>query len=242
MWWSGGWSIAIWAPSREIERCTWKAKYPTQAAIDAKRYELGDIGFRREMLLQVVPEEGQDVHPEDIHYYDDPPFDDGNHLAHGVDLAISTKESADYTAIVTGEVTWNGQQLEIYVQPNPVLRKMGFHETMDTMDNIRKSSTMSSLWFIESVAYQQAAIEEMERRAFAVTAMHPIKDKRARLRVAARYIKNGTVKFPRQGCERLLQQLLGFGAERYDDGVDGLVWLVLGVAGDGIEQQVVHYI
>jgi hypothetical protein len=31
----------------EIERCTWKAKYSTQAAIDAKRNELGDIGFRR---------------------------------------------------------------------------------------------------------------------------------------------------------------------------------------------------
>jgi len=39
----------------------WKAKYPTQAAIDAKRDELGDIGFRREMLLQVVREEGQVV-------------------------------------------------------------------------------------------------------------------------------------------------------------------------------------
>jgi hypothetical protein len=25
-------------------------------------------------------------------YYDDRPFDDGNHVAHGVDLAISTKE------------------------------------------------------------------------------------------------------------------------------------------------------
>jgi hypothetical protein len=76
----------------EFERCTWKAKYPTQESIDRKRQELGDIGFRREMLLQVVPEEGQDVLPEDIHYYDDPPFDDGNYLAHGVDLAISTKE------------------------------------------------------------------------------------------------------------------------------------------------------
>jgi hypothetical protein len=36
------------------------------------------------------------------------------------------------------------------------------------------------------VAYQQVAIEEMERRAFSVQAMHPIKDKRARLRVAAK--------------------------------------------------------
>ena len=64
----------------EAERCTWKAKYPTQEAIDRKRDELGDIGFRREMLLQVVPEEGQDVLTEDIHYYDDPPS--MTHLSH----------------------------------------------------------------------------------------------------------------------------------------------------------------
>jgi hypothetical protein len=53
---------------------------------------------------------------------------------------------------------------------------------MDTLDNVRKSSAMSSEFFVEAVAYQQAAIEEMERRAFSVQAMHPIKDKRARLR------------------------------------------------------------
>jgi predicted phage terminase large subunit-like protein len=226
----------------EIERCTWKAKYPTQEAIDQKRNELGDIGFRREMLLQVVPEEGQDVLPEDITYYDDPPFDDGNYLAHGVDLAISTKESADYTAIVSGEVTWPKGQLKIFILPNPVIRRMGFHDTMDTMDNIRRSSIMSSEWYVESVAYQAAAIEEMERRNFAVTAIHPIKDKRARLRVAAQYIKNGTVEFPRTGCERLLQQILGFGGEKFDDGVDGIVNLILGVAQAGIEEQVVHYV
>jgi hypothetical protein len=162
----------------DIERCTWKAKYPTQEAIDQKRQELGDIGFRREMLLQVVPEEGRD------------------YLAHGVDLAISTKESADHTAIVTGEVTWPSGKLEVYVQPNPVIRRMTFSETMEALDNVRHSTTMSSEFFVEAVAYQQAAIEEMERRAFAVQAMHPIKDKRARLRVAARYIKMGIVKIP----------------------------------------------
>jgi predicted phage terminase large subunit-like protein len=226
----------------EVQRCTWPAKYPTQEAINRKREELGDIGFRREMLLQVVPEEGQDVHPEDIHWYDEPPFDDGNYLAHGGDLAISTKESADCTALVSGEITWPNGMLEIYVQPNPLNRRMSFHETMDAFDNVRHSSVMSSEFYIEAVAYQQVAIEEMERRAFSVKAMHPIKDKRARLRVAARYIKNGTVKFPRKGCEQLLDQLFGFGAEKHDDLVDALVWLILGVAGDGIEQQVIHYV
>jgi hypothetical protein len=50
------------------------------------------------------------------------------------------------------------------------------------------------------------------------------------------------VKFPRHGCEMLLTQLLGFGSEKFDDGVDGLVWLILGVAGAGIEAPVVHYV
>jgi len=145
----------------EIERCTWKAKYPTQEAIDQKRQELGDIGFRREMLLQIVPEEGQDVLLEDIHYYDDPPFDDGNYLAHCVDLAISTKESADYTAVVSGEVTWLNGKLEIYIQPHPVNRRVTFSETMEALDDIRHSSNMSSEFFVEAVTYQQAAIEEM---------------------------------------------------------------------------------
>jgi predicted phage terminase large subunit-like protein len=226
----------------EYERCTWKAKYPSQAAIDQKRNELGDIGFRREMLLQVVPEEGQDVHPEDITYYDDPPFDDGNHLAHGVDLAISTKESADCTAIVSGEVTWPGGKLEVYILPHPIIRRMSFTDTMEALDQVRKSSPMSSEFYVESVAYQAAAIEEMERRAFSVQAMHPIKDKRARLRVAARYIKMGVVKFPRQGCEQLLTQLLGFGGEKHDDAVDALVYLILGLVGDGIEEQKVHLV
>jgi hypothetical protein len=203
---------------------------------------IGDIGFRREMLLQVVPEEGQDVFPEDIHYYDDPPFDDGNHLAHGVDLAISTKESADYRAVVSGKVTWPGGNIEIYVLPNPIIRRMTFSETMDTLDNVRRSSAMSSEFFVEAVAYQQVAIEEMERRAFSVQAMHPIKDKRARLRVAARYIKMGIVKFPRHGCEQLLTQLLGVGVEKFDDGVDALVYLILGLVGEGIAPQDVHYV
>src|SRR5689334_10770972 len=113
---------------------------------------------------------------------------------------------------------------------------MAFHDTMNALDEVRHSTPMSSEFYVEAVAYQQAAIDEMERRAFAVTAMHPIKDKRARLRVAARYIKNGTVKFPRTGCEQLITQLLGYGGEKHDDLVDSLAYLILGVAQDGIEQ------
>jgi transcriptional regulator with XRE-family HTH domain len=50
------------------------------------------------------------------------------------------------------------------------------------------------------------------------------------------------VKFPRIGCEQLLTQLFGFGAEKSDDAVDAIVYLILGVVRDAIEQQVVHYV
>jgi hypothetical protein len=34
----------------------------------------------------------------------------------------------------------------------------------------------------------------------------------------------------------------GFDGEKHDDLVDAVVWLILGVAGDGIEEQKVHYV
>jgi hypothetical protein len=62
--------------------------------------------------------------------------------------------------------------------------------------------------------------------------MHPIKDKRARLRVAARYIKTGVVRFPRKGCERLMNKLLGFGAEKHDNAVDALATALVASVAD----------
>jgi hypothetical protein len=52
----------------------------------------------------------------------------------------------------------------------------------------------------------------------------------------------GIVKFPRHGCDQLLTQLLGFGVEKFDDGVDALVYLILGLVGEGISPQDIHYI
>src|ERR1700678_3219076 len=70
-----------------IERRSRLTTYTAEEAIDRKRCEPEDIGFRRELHLQIVSEEGQDVLPADVHYYDDRPFEDRNHLAHGVALS-----------------------------------------------------------------------------------------------------------------------------------------------------------
>ena len=222
--------------------CLWPAMYPTQESLDRQRQKVGDTSWYREYMLKVVPEEGQDVLPEDIHYYDELPFDDGNIIGRGGDLAISTLQTADCTACVSGEATWPNGELKIYVYPNPLNRRMNFATTMDAFTDIQHSTKMWQRWFVEDVMYQRAAVEELERRGFDVVRMHPVHDKRSRLRVAARYIKNGTVMFPRTGCEALLTQLFGFGIEKHDDMVDALVYMIIGLVQEGISSQTVQYV
>lgn len=212
---------------------TWPALYPDQKSLDDKREEMGDVAWMREMLLKIIAEEGQEVKPEDIHYYDEQPDPErGGLKAHGMDLAISTKESADYTTDVEGHVHYEDDKPKIYIQKNPLCAHLDFHHTIEYCKGKPRGT---HLWFVEDVAYQKAAIQEMERNQMAVVSVKPISDKRARLRVASRYIKNGTVLFPRSGCEKLIQQLLNFGNEEHDDLVDGLVNLILGAVAEGID-------
>ena len=46
-------------PGTETERCTWRAKYPTQEAIDRKRDELGEIEGGMAVMLDVESWGGQ---------------------------------------------------------------------------------------------------------------------------------------------------------------------------------------
>jgi predicted phage terminase large subunit-like protein len=218
----------------ELERCTWPAQYPTQEALDLKRKDMGEVAWSREMLLKVVSEEGQEITPEDIVYYDQIPSAPQGFIGHGVDLAISKKSTADCTAVVTGDVRYIEDRPFIFVTPDVVNKRMDFHETINTLAEMPRSGGVH-LFCVENVAYQAAALQEMERRMLAVRPMRPNTDKRSRLRVAATYIKNGTVRFPRTGMEELLTQLFGFGTEAHDDLVDALVYLILGLAEEGID-------
>lgn len=211
----------------------WPSLYPTDRDLEKKREEMGTVAWMREMLLKIVAEEGQEVRPQDIHYYEEMPVSErGGLKGHGVDLAISTNESADFTTDVEGHVHYEDGRPKIYIQPNPLCAHLDFYHTMEYMKGKPRGT---HLWFVEDVAYQKAAIQEMDRNMMAVIAIKPIADKRARLRVAARYIKNGTVLFPKTGCEKLIQQLLNFGNESHDDLVDGLVNLIFGVVEQGLD-------
>ena len=216
-------------------KITWLGKYPNQKAIDDQKEKVGWNAFQREYLLKVVPEEGADILEEWLKYYDalPPEIENGLHGT-GVDLAISKKETADYTSMVSGTSFVKDGIPKIYIKPNPINARLSFHETIETTKAMAVANPFG-IFFVEDVQYQRAAIEEMERAMLPVTAMRAGGDKRARLRAIAIYIQNGTIVFPRKGCEDLLIQLLGFGVEEHDDLVDAFVYLILGLVQQGMQ-------
>ena len=221
----------------------WPAKYPDQAALDRKRGEAGPSMWQREYLLKVVPDEGQVVKDEWIQYYDEIPevvrdekgiIISNPILSAGVgnDLAISKKETADYTTFVGVVMAQKESRSHIFVLKHPVNERLSFQETIATGKaryEAIKNKYAAPLFFTEDVAYQKVAIEMLGTAGIPVQGVKVGTDKRARLTLAAPFIENGTVLFPRTGCEDLILQLLGFGVEEHDDLVDAFVNVVLGI-------------
>ena len=238
---------ALFDGEEKWENCTWKGKYPNQAALDRQKAKVGNVAWEQEYKLKAVNPEDQEVKEEWIKYYKEPPFEldkDGKKIYKiiktgvGVDPAISKQATADCTAMVGGFTGYVDNQARIHIIPGPVNERLSFHETIAKMKSLNTVYAMqycSPLFYFEKVAYQQAAIEEAERQGLPIVAVRPGTDKRSRLRVAALLIQNGTVLFPEKGCEELIEQLLMFGVAEHDDLVDAFVYLVLSLTGEGLE-------
>lgn len=117
----------------------------------------------------------------------------------------------------------------LYIKPNPVNKRIDLEQTIQEVSVASNSMPAGNRIWVEAVAYQLAIIKEMRKMGLPVIEIKPIGDKRARLETVAMYIKQGLVRFPRKGCETLLEQLFGFGTEEHDDMVDALVYLILGM-------------
>jgi len=211
----------------------WPGKYPDKKAVERERKQIGnDPAFRREFLLEIVPEEGQVVFREMLHYYDalpDPATAYFRFLALGVDLAISEKKSADYTAIVCASIYGRGRLRKIYIHPHPLNKRMNFPETIEEIKKVARTMQYDVLprIFVESVGYQLSAVEQLRLEGYPAEPFLPRgDDKRSRLITITSLIESGQILFPKNGAEQLIGQLIGFGIERHDDLIDAFTLLI----------------
>jgi predicted phage terminase large subunit-like protein len=231
-------------PLIEGEAILWPGKYPSMEEIDDEKRKAGNVyAWQREYMLHIVPNEEQAIYLEWIQYYDDFPDanskreeDDFNGIRIGVDPAISQKDSADYTAMVTGRIYGDGENIRIYILPNVINKRMTFPETVETCKTLHKSLTEGGYptFIIEDVAYQKALPQQLENEGiYNVKTTRPgMQDKRSRLVLTAYMIQSGKVLFPRHGCEDLITQIVHFGVEKYDDLADAFSNLVISVIED----------
>ena len=212
----------------------WKAKYPTEESIEQLRKETGDkVAFEREYMLNIISTDEQVIHLEWIQSYTKMPRVGLRSIAIGIDLAVSEKTSADCTAMVVGHIYGHGKNMKIYIQPNPINERITFPVQIEYIKSLvatQKQKHSRVKLYIEDVGYQRALIQVFESNKYDVEGVSVRgSDKTTRLRLTTSLLEEGRILFPEQGCEELIEQLIGFGKEKHDDLSDAFAILVLKV-------------
>ena len=215
---------------QEDGTATWHEKYSTQADIDTLRKSVpSSQAWEREYMLRIIVDDDQVIRPEWIRYYDSLPSDAYRFAATGIDPAISEKETADYTSMVSGKIYGRKKNLKIYILPNPVNERMDFPKTIERIKSLSRLLGNAHVW-IENVGYQKSIIDHLRSENFPAKEYKSHgSDKRARLSLVSHLVQSGTVLFPRVGAEKLISQLIGFGTEKHDDLSDAFCILVSSV-------------
>lgn len=232
--------FALFNGEEKIENITWPALYPTMEAVNEEKKKvmlsgkgMGHIIWQREYLLKLVDEEDQVIKREDIQYYpvewlQKPQLQGGV----GVDLAISKKQTADYTAMTKGvNVNNDYGERRLLILPNNVKARLDFSQTIEKAKELKAIMKVGSTFFVEKVAYQQSAIEVLEKNGIFCKPMTVTTDKRSRLIAVSSWIKSGMVLFPKEGADDIIEELINFGIDEHDDQVDSLVHLINGMLG-----------
>ncbi len=205
----------------------WPGKFKTQEDIEMIRKSLtSENDFLREYLLQIVPEGNQIVKPEHILYYDigkPIPYTNFLYYVISIDPAVSQEHTADKTAITVYRVYRENRKLLVLVDPHPVNLRMGFPEIIEKTNTIIVSLGKGAVIkiLIEGGSSQKGLAQMFDHYGIhAKELLMNGNDKRTRLEISSLSIRNGTFRFPSYGAEELIQQILHFGVERYDDLVD----------------------
>lgn len=215
----------------------WPGRFKNNEAIERQKQKVGDIAaWSREYLLKIVSNSERIIQPEWIQYYDELPKnyrDNLEFIATGIDLAISTEDSADYTAMVSAYVLCdeNGDY-KIYIMPNPINERMKFPQIIERIKtlSITLGQGQRTLLYVEDVGFQRAAIERLIEQGFqAIGVKLGGQNKGVRIALTSALIQNGTILFPKIGAEGLITQLTGFGWEKHDDLADAFSLLILKV-------------
>ncbi len=191
--------------------------YIRSSEIEAMRLELPNLIYQQEVLAQFVDFEGAAM-KRDWLRYGEPPA--GLPVVLGVDLALSVKSDADYSAIVALSRATDGT---VYVLDAQRIRAP-FHQVLQFIQQMGDKWSPTAV-AIEQVQYQAAVVQELSRTTrLPVRGIRPDKDKLTRfLPLLARY-EQGLVRHVPGLPGAFEDELLSFPVGEHDDLVDALAY------------------
>ena len=215
----------------ESGKSMWPSKWPL-SAIEEERTGFAVLGktdlWYRNKMCECISPDSQKFKREYFRYYDTPPDTRSLNIYTTVDLAISQKVNADYSAIVTVGVNASGHWFILDVE-------YGMYNPSTTMDAIfsavQKWRPLSV--GIETVAYQAALQhfleQEMPKRGifFRITPLKASKSKEIRIDTLQPRFAVGTVWF-KTGAVWLTEienELLSYPHGARDDVIDALAYM-----------------
>jgi predicted phage terminase large subunit-like protein len=205
----------------EPDWASWRMPTTANPFIDpnevlAAKHELPSVIFEQEYEAAFVDAGGARVKREWLRVGEPP--DVFERVTMGVDLAISTKSDADYTAaVILG--TLNGRTWILHAEHT----RTGFHGVLAFIQSLA-DRYKPSIIAIESVQYQAAVVEELLRSTnLPIQAVRPDKDKLTRfLPLEARY-EQGLV-YHAPNLMAYTDELLSFPHGAHDDLVDAAAY------------------
>lgn len=214
----------------------WPGKFPTLDSIKEFKDSMPNPAmWSREYLLKIVRSEDKVIDPSWIKYYEKKPDrknKDYRYTIISVDPAISQRETADFSAIVTGDVYGSGDNIKIYILPIIFNKRFSANEMIQKVKDIHKFHCRGghTKVCIENVGFQGLLLNKFQNECNEYVEVVGVKtqgyDKRSRLMLASGSIERGEVLFPRQSSKDLIQQLVDFPIVKHDDLVDSLSMLI----------------
>lgn len=201
---------------RDVGRALWPEQYPIEV-LDSIKATIGEREFAALYQQRPSPLEGALFRRDWIGRQVAPRS--GMRVAMGVDLALSTKQGADYTALV---VIGRDEFGKLYVLD-------AVRERVDFPSALRLIRNMADKWSpkaiaIEQVAYQAVVVQELLRQTtLPIRGVTPDKDKVTRAQPLALRYEQGLVHHA-QLPSWFEDELLAFPQSQHDDAVDALVY------------------
>jgi len=198
---------------------SWTNPHLDPAEVDAARASLPAIVFRREFGAEFVSAAGALLRREWIQVSEAPAREEME-VAIGVDLAISTRDGADWTAAVALGRRHDGTLWVLDV----ARARMPFHQVLGFITGF------STRWrpravAVEQVQFQAAVVSELLRTTeLPVVGIRPDKDKVTRFTGIQARFEQGLVRLTPDLPPEFTRELLGFPVADHDDMVDALVY------------------